>query len=1118
MFRKLRAVAIFAILMAPLSAHSLEIASPIATIGSASTDGSPSASVFELSVQSSVLPTGLTTTTDFSLSLTLRPQAADITKNASVYTVIVASNQFFKLEPDGSYAPWDGAAETLTPFVTNQMLSSTQTLTLLDGTMTEAGDYLYYAAYSIEGETKLHFTPEPAQISVKASTELPNNTTSQAAVTFKSEVETAIVQTLCIACHVEGGFARNSALQFQRTNTASALNNFGALSTYVEEKGSDLLLAKIAGEQGHAGGVQLALGGEGYQAIQKVTDEIGQLGNMTNYAFSGSENIASPRQASFLTGVTLESRQATLRRATLLMQGRIPTASEKNFVVSDSSLRIALRNLMSGLAFREFIVTGVNDRLLTQGTLPINDTVPYFLKYYSQIVENRRQGDIQDLMSKSLRRTSGELVAHVIEKDLPYSEILTAKYMMMNPFLNHWLEGTATFSNTDGPNVFKPSITQGYYFRDDLEEVEFHTMSNSTYRATGETLKNFPHTGLLSDFGFIARYPTTATNRNRARARWTFYHFLGIDIEKTSQRPTDEAALSDLNNPTMNNPNCTTCHALLDPVAGAFQNWDEENYYRSTSNDGSDALDGFYKSPQDGTSTPYQPGDLWYRDMREPGLFGKKITSRDNSLQGLAELIVSEPLFLSASAAFWWPAVFGKQLLTKPAVETDNNYAAQYLAYQAQQAAITAFADKLAIRMNAKDMLVEMFMSAWFSAETVSGYTFDSAHYQSKFGGEQLLTPEQLARKTRKLTGVAWRTQPRPSGAIFSDYEELSVLLGGIDSKDVTTRVDELTPLMTSVLMTHASESACIAVARQFSKSIDQRSLFSLIEESTLPLQIGSSSVVLPSEREKDWKTVSLTAELRPGPKTISIEFTNPWCDWDGSRCREQRILFLDSVTVISPSGTQLKLRGDDQRLYTISNDGNQNCHQGADGYGLCYSGIWVLNIETSEAGKYIIEASMSSQLTPSQNDYLELSISISADEDIFSASTVSASKIRQQISFLFEQLHGTTHKISSDQITLVYEIFATALLNTRNSLGQGWQFGNCELFRDGFFYQENLTAQEMLTLRTIRAGYDSYINDWDWGARQQYHNAFTSDSFGSKYAWTAVMLYMLSHYDYLHE
>jgi hypothetical protein len=616
MVRKLRAVTIFAILMAPISAYSLEVASSIATISSASTDGTPSASVFELGVQSSVLPTGLTTTTDFSLSLTLRPQAADITKNASVYTIIVANNQFFKLEPDGSYAPWSGALETLTPFASDQMLASSQTLVLLDGTMAEAGDYLYFAAYSVEGESTLHYTSEPAQISVKSSTELPDNSASQAAITFEAEIETAVIQARCVACHVEGGLARNSALQFQRSNTASALNNFGALSEYIEKKGSDLLLAKIAGEQGHVGGVQLALGSEGYQAIQKVINEIGQLGNTTNYAFGGSENIASPRQASFLTGVTLESRQATLRRATLLMQGRIPTVSEKNFVVSDSTLRISLRNLMSGLAFREFIVTGVNDRLLTQGTLPINDTVPYFLKYYSQIAENRRNGgscsdpncDIQDLMSKSLRRTSGELVAHVIEKDLPYSEILTAKYMMMNPTLNYWLEGTAIFSPTDGPNVFKPSITQGYYFRDDLEEVEFHTMANSTFRATGETLKNFPHAGLLNDFGFIARYPTTATNRNRARARWTFYHFLGIDIEKTSQRPTDEAALSDLNNPTMNNPNCTTCHALLDPVAGAFQNWDEENYYRSTSDDGSDALDGFYKSPQDGTSTPYQPG------------------------------------------------------------------------------------------------------------------------------------------------------------------------------------------------------------------------------------------------------------------------------------------------------------------------------------------------------------------------------------------------------------------------------------------------------------------------------------------------------------------------------
>ena len=159
----------------------------------------------------------------------------------------MANNHFFKLEPDGSYAPWNGAVETLTPFATNKMLSSTQTLTLLDGTIAEAGTYLYFAAYSVEGETRLHFTPEPAQISVKLSTELPDNSASQAAVTFENEVETAIVQARCIACHVEGGLARTSSLLFQRTNTASSLNNFCMLAAYIDDKGSDLLLAKISG-------------------------------------------------------------------------------------------------------------------------------------------------------------------------------------------------------------------------------------------------------------------------------------------------------------------------------------------------------------------------------------------------------------------------------------------------------------------------------------------------------------------------------------------------------------------------------------------------------------------------------------------------------------------------------------------------------------------------------------------------------------------------------------------------------------------------------------------------------------------------------------------------------
>ena len=74
---------------------------------------------------------------------------------------------------------------------------------------------------------------------------------------------------------------------------------------------------------------------------------------------------------------------------------------------------------------------------------------------------------------------------------------------------------------------------------------------------------------------FLTRYPTTETNRNRARARWTYKFFLGLDVEASAARTTDAAALADKNNPTLLNPACTVCHQTLDPVAGAFQNYGE---------------------------------------------------------------------------------------------------------------------------------------------------------------------------------------------------------------------------------------------------------------------------------------------------------------------------------------------------------------------------------------------------------------------------------------------------------------------------------------------------------------------------------------------------------------
>lgn len=1091
----------------------------IATISSATTDGTASSSTFQLSVTSGQLANALTTSSDIELSLSLAPQESHRGLKASVYTVIVAGGQFFKLIEDGSYAPWNGTIEGLTPFVANQTLESTNRFTLLDGKMAEAGSYLYFVAYSVEGETRLLFTPDPAQIAVAESDVLPDDTTSVAAETFEAQLESTVVQAKCILCHVEGGLARSSALQFQRTNTASALNNFASLSAYVEEKGADLLLSKITGGDSHAGGMQLSQDSDGYRAFERVITAINELGNPTYYAFSGSSDVPSARQASFLTEVTLEPRESTLRRATLLLQGRTPTSEEREAVDSDDELRKSLLNLMQGEAFREFVVTGVNDRLLIEGAdTPLDINFPMWFKLYDRKVQYALDEDpdndftLNNQLRDPIRRAGGELFAYVIENNKPYSEVLTADYMMMNQFLNQWLEGSAKFTGDERSNLYKPSRIGGYYPRSSLNQLVERVNSNSTYELTGPPMAEYPHAGILSDFGFLGRYPTTATNRNRARARWVFYHLLGIDIEKSSQRPTDEASLSDRNNPTMNNPNCTVCHALLDPVAGAFQNWDEFNHFR---NGGSDALDRFYKRPEDGTRTPYQYGDLWYRDMRSPGLFDKKIEERDATLRDLAALIINDPAFLIATVKFWWPSVFGKPLLDKPAVESDQGYVSKYAAYQAQQDSIDKFAAVLAERMSAKDLLVEMLMSAWFSGESITSYAFNEAQYEAQFGSKQLLTPEQLGRKTRALTGVSWRSNMRPSGEIYSAYETFSVLLGGIDSEAVTSRATELTPTMTSILMTHATESACPAVVRQFAKPIEERTLFSFVEESTLPLLHGAESFTVLSEELGDWKKQSFAADVNAGAKTIAIKFTNPYCDYDGQKCLDQRILFVDSLTVTLPSGKVESFKGNDSRFRpSISPNGYQDCYGESQGYSKCYNGTLSLDLDTQEVGRYQIEASLSGQLAPSREGYVEVVMSIESNENVLTTTAPNATAIRNQIGKLFDVLHGSNFGPNSESVTQVYEIFAAALSSV--SEAHNGVFYQCIFHRDGLFYDDNLSQSELDTFRYVNEGEDWYQENWD--AKRVFEDAFRLDPYGSKYAWTAVMMYMLSHYDYLHE
>ena len=57
----------------------------------------------------------------------------------------------------------------------------------------------------------------------------------------------------------------------------------------------------------------------------------------------------------------------------------------------------------------------------------------------------------------------------------------------------------------------------------------------------------------------------------------------------------DPVALADTNNPTMHNPACTVCHGVMDPVAGAFQDYGDEGFYKDQYG-GMDSLHELYKT------------------------------------------------------------------------------------------------------------------------------------------------------------------------------------------------------------------------------------------------------------------------------------------------------------------------------------------------------------------------------------------------------------------------------------------------------------------------------------------------------------------------------------------
>ena len=90
---------------------------------------------------------------------------------------------------------------------------------------------------------------------------------------------------------------------------------------------------------------------------------------------------------------------------------------------------------------------------------------------------------------------------------------------MANPIAARGYGATTQFNNADDPLEFKPSEIVSYFRNDDSKVDEFDQILGRRVINPGNLSTEYPHAGILNTTVFMKRYPTTDTNRNRARSR-----------------------------------------------------------------------------------------------------------------------------------------------------------------------------------------------------------------------------------------------------------------------------------------------------------------------------------------------------------------------------------------------------------------------------------------------------------------------------------------------------------------------------------------------------------------------------------------------------------------------
>ena len=670
---------------------------------------------------------------------------------------------------------------------------------------------------------------------------------------FTTQVYGKAMQT-CVSCHTPGGTADQQGAKFKmvrETYPDFVSENMRAIKSYAELEVRDtpLILLKPLGQREHGGGTVLAKDSEEYKILEKfVTD----LRNGVEKTCDANDQL----QVSSLDD------QETARKAAITLAGRFPTDEELASAQGEEGLAAFIVKLTREELFYDRLREIWNDALLTErgidaGVAGTFDMAP-------ELYNDRAPGyttDKRNWTSASLTEEPMRFIEYVVRNDLPFSDVVAGNYVVANPFV----------AKAYGLPHDKPLAPESYL---EWKRIDFSPVQNQVKNDVPR-LTPVPTAGVLTTPAFLNRWETTPTNKGRKRARIVLKNFLATDIFKFASRPVDSTALTSVQNPTMNSPMCSVCHRVIDPLAGGFRGFSEQNLVR------------------------FEPDDKWHDDMLPPGFGTTQMPPQNygNAIMWLAAQIPADARFGVSVAQVMYRGIVGDEPLAYPQDASAPDYDDRVRAFNIQNDWFVKVGARFtADKFDLRKLVVDVVTSPYFRARSGDGGK-DGLH--QGLGQGRLLTPEMLGRKYRATTGLYfWQNEAankdesrQRDGYLRSDLvrdRDWRLVYGGIDSGDTTKRTDTMSPIMVATSQYTGALVACRATSYDFTKPIAERRLFRHVEMTTTPFSprqnAGTPLVAVPDAEPK----------IREDIKHLFWRLLGERVETDSQEVNEAYALFVD--------------------------------------------------------------------------------------------------------------------------------------------------------------------------------------------------------------------------------